>query len=75
MMIYDNGNYIMGKVQNIKEYINDNLNNLGEEEQEEPKKILEKLNLYNNDSIIILNYNNNINFDFIEFNKNDLMEK
>lgn len=75
MMIYDNGNYIMGKVQNIKEYIKDNLNNLGEEEQEEPKKILEKLNLYNNDSIIILNYNNNINFNFIEFTKDDLMEK
>ena len=55
--IYDNGEKVLGRVYDLKEYICGNC-----EDYEEIKEIIEELENYDEDTIAVINYSNSMGY-------------
>lgn len=67
--VYDNGYYILGEIINVKEYICKNADS-----PEEVKEIIDELEDYDADDIVVINYDNPMGYSIERFTKEDIME-
>ena len=72
--VYDNGEYLLGKVKNVIDYINNQI--LNEEiDDEEAIEILTDLGTLPPDAIISINYNHPMGYSYEYWNYNDIVNK
>lgn len=71
--IYDNGCKMLGQVKKIKEY-NDNLYRKGAIEKEQWLEFAEELVLYDENNIVVIDYDNSMGITIDEFDYRDVLE-
>lgn len=71
--VYDNGYRVLGKVKDIKKYFKENIKT--SDLEEEIYDLLKELNEYNEEDIIIVDYDNGMGIYINElFSKNDIVK-
>lgn len=68
--IYDNGEKVLGRIYDLKEYIFRNC-----EDYEEVKEIIEELENYDEDTIAVINYSNGMGYSIDYWSSNDIINK
>lgn len=68
--IYDNGTMVLGCVRNIKTYLKENA-----EETWEIEDILQELETYSNDTIVVVNYDLPIGYNITYWNEDDFVKE
>ena len=68
--IYDNGEKVLGRIYDLKEYICRNC-----EDYEEVKEIIEELENYDEDTIAVINYDNGMGYSIDYWSSNDIINK
>ena len=68
--IYDNGEKVLGRIYDLKEYICRNC-----EDYEEVKEIIEELENYDEDTIAAINYSNGMGYSIDYWSSNDIINK
>ena len=68
--IYDNGEKVLGRIYDLKEYICRNC-----EDYEEVKEIIEELENYDEDTIAVINYSNGMGYLIDYWSSNDIINK
>ena len=71
-ILYDNGEKIVGKIENIEKYLIANLDT--SDMQEEIKAMLEDLKDLNSDSIVCINYDNGMGYIIDYWSESDKVE-
>ena len=68
--LYDNGNCLLGQVSVIKKYIHDEF-----KDSEDYEDLLKELNNYDEDSIVVINYDNMgyLGYSIDEFTSSDII--
>ena len=66
MGVYDNGYKVLGTIYNIKEYICKMCENY-----EDIEELIEDLENYDNDTIVVIDYDNGMGYRIDYFTKND----
>ena len=68
--LYDNGNCLLGQVSVIKKYIYENF-----KDSEDYEDLLKELNKYDEDSIVVINYDNMgyLGYSIDEFTSSDII--
>lgn len=68
--LYDNGNCLLGQVSIIKKYIHDEF-----EDSEDYEDLLKELESYDEDSIVVINYDNMgyLGYSIDEFTSSDII--
>ena len=66
--IYDNGEKVLGRIYDLKEYICRNC-----EDYEEVKEIIEELENYDDDTIAVINYDNGMGYSIEYWTKKDIL--
>ena len=68
--LYDNGDCLLGQVSVIKKYIHDEF-----EDSEDYEDLLKELNNYDEDSIVVINYDNMgyLGYSIDEFTRSDII--
>lgn len=68
--IYDNGEKVLGRIYDLKEYICRNC-----EDYEEVKEIIEELENYDEDTIAVINYDNGMGYSIDYWSSKDIINK
>lgn len=72
--VYDNGEYLLGKVKNVIDYINNQI--LNEEiDDEEAIEILTELGTLSPDTIVSINYNHPMGYSYEYWDYDDIVNK
>lgn len=67
--VYDNGCYVLGEIINVKEYVCKNADS-----PEEVAEIIDELENYDADDIVVIHYDNPMGYTIERFTKEDIME-
>lgn len=67
--VFDNGYYVLGEIINVKEYVCKNANS-----PEEVAEIIDELENYDADDIVVIYYDNPMGYTIERFTKEDIME-
>ena len=72
--VYDNGEYLLGKVANVIEYINNQILNEEVDDEEAIELLTELGTLYSND-IVAINYNHPMGYSYECWTYDDIVNK
>lgn len=73
--VYDNGYKLLGDIYHVKNYIASCINGVNEEEDKEKYDLIKELENYDDDTIVVINYDFGMGLSFDTWNKKDIIEK